>query len=282
MLRAQQKGDAFRKKGMLEKAITAYEMTYSTDPENARNTYNLACAYALTHRVEKAFTYLDRALKKDSTLWVLADNDLRALTSDQRWIAIEKRQLAKQQLKNPDYARLLLRVIMKDQAFDYQLDMAKARYAKTGEVPHWYYPIAAQKKKITTENFKELKKLLKKYGWPRYDQVGKLAADAPLLVINHHPEDSVRVAYLPMVKKACESEQGSCLEYAKIYDRILVNQGKEQWYGMQFRYGSNRQLEPFPVADPSGVDARRKAIGLEPLGVYLKRKINFKWTIPQE
>ena len=39
---------------------------------------------------------------------------------------------------------------------------------------------------------------------------------------------------------------------------------------------------PFPIKDPEYVDQRRKAIGLEPLSIYLKRKINYSWTIPQK
>ena len=72
------------------------------------------------------------------------------------------------------------------------------------------------------------------------------------------------------------------MEYAKINDRILVNTNKLQTYGMQFRYNSKRQLEPFPIKDPEYVDQRRKAIGLEPLQQYLKRKINYDWTVPQK
>ena len=72
------------------------------------------------------------------------------------------------------------------------------------------------------------------------------------------------------------------MEFAKIQDRILVNTGKLQIYGMQFLYNSKRELEPFPIQDPEYVDQKRKAIGLEPLKKYLKRKINYDWTIQQK
>ena len=60
------------------------------------------------------------------------------------------------------------------------------------------------------------------------------------------------------------------MEYAKIQDRILVNQNLPQIYGMQFRYNADRNLEPFPILDPAKVDQRRREIGLEPLKDYLK------------
>jgi hypothetical protein len=286
-LAAQNKGDQHRKEGNLEKAIQAYTATYMSNPTAKNNTYNLACAYALTHQKDSAFHYLSIALQNDDSLWALADNDLLSLTKDTRWKSIEQQQFVKYQKKKapiekPEYAKQLLRLIMKDQALDYQLDMAKRYFMKNGKAPHWYYPIAAMKKEIGSGNFAEMKQLIAKNGWPTYAAVGKLAADGPLLIINHHPEEAVRIQYLPQIKKACLQQQGSCMEYAKIQDRILVNTGKPQRYGMQFRYNKNRTLEPFPVKDPEYVDQRRKAIGLPPLKQYLKRKINYDWSIPQK
>ena len=67
--------------------------------------------------------------------------------------------------------------------------------------------------------------------------------------------------------------EGSCMEFAKIQDRILVNEDKLQIYGMQFRYDSERNLEPFPIKDPEYVDQGRREIGLPPLKDYLKGKL---------
>ncbi|RLD39994.1 MAG: hypothetical protein DRI86_16100 [Bacteroidetes bacterium] len=127
-----------------------------------------------------------------------------------------------------------------------------------------------------------MKKLITEHGWPKYSTVGKLAADAPLLIINHHESDSVRKVYLNQIKQSCIDNEGSCTEYAKIQDRILVGENKAQIYGMQFRYNKIRKLEPFPIIDPEYVDQRRKEIGLESLKVYLKRKINYNWTVNQK
>ncbi|CAM1345086.1 DUF6624 domain-containing protein [Tenacibaculum amylolyticum] len=284
---AQKKGDEYRREGELDKAIDAYKKEFRSSPENSNNTYNLACAYALQYQKDSAFHYLELALKNDTTLWALADNDLLSLSEDKRWSLIENRQLKKYQeqkgkLPKVTYAKELLRLIMKDQALDYQLDMAKLYFMKKAKVPHWYYPIAKMKEEISKGNFIKMEKLLEENGWPTYSTVGKIAADAPLLVINHHKEDEIRKKYLTRIKQACENKEGSCLEYAKIHDRILVNDGKKQLYGMQFRYNENRNLEPFPIASPEYVDKRRKTIGLEPLKQYLKRKINYNWKVEQK
>jgi hypothetical protein len=72
------------------------------------------------------------------------------------------------------------------------------------------------------------------------------------------------------------------MEYAKIQDRILVNENELQIYGMQFQYNADRKLEPFPIKDPEYVDQRRAEIGLEPLKEYLKRKIDFDFIVVQK
>jgi hypothetical protein len=281
------KGGEFRKEGELEAAIEAYKADYYKTPTNWKNTYDLACAYALIFQKDSAYHYLEIALKDDNSLWALADSDLYALTDDKRWSAIEDNQIKRFQednnnLKQPEYAKKLLHLIIKDQAMDYYIDQAKDYFMKNGKAPQWYYPVGAYKKQIAKENYSLMQLLLEEKGWPKYATVGKLAADAPLLVINHHESDSVRIKYLPQIKQSCLEKEGSCMEYAKIQDRILVNTDKLQIYGMQFRYNAERKLEPFPIIDPEYVDQRRTAIGLEPLKDYLKRKIDFDWVIDQK
>ena len=285
---SQSDGDKLRKEGKLEKAIIAYKSDFIKNPTDSKNTYKLATTIALTYSLnDSAFHYLKIALKDDTSLWCLSDNDFISLTDDARWKEIENLQFSKYQskegtLKSPEYAKKLLGLIMKDQALDYQIDMAKAHYMKNGSIPHWYYPISKMKSEITVGNFETMERLFKEYGWPTYSVVGKLAADAPLLIINHHEKEEIRIKYLGKIKNACFEKEGSCMEYAKINDRILVNTDQLQTYGMQFKYDENRKLIPFPIKDPEYVDQRRFEIGLEPIAVYLKRKIKYEWTITQK
>lgn len=288
IIAAQSEGDKLRQEGDLLGAIKAYKEAFVASPGDQKNTYKLASTIALLYQApDSAFHYLNLSLEADSSLWVLADTDMISLKEDQRWEGIEQQQLRKYQqangpLKDPEYARELLSMVGDDQALDYYIDMAKAYFAKEGKVPHWYYPLGKMKSQIGAGNFERLQQLLQEKGWPNYSKVGELAADALLLAINHHESDAVREMFIDRIKAACLAGEGSCMEYAKIQDRILVNKGEPQIYGMQFRYGKDRKLEPFPVENPESVDQRRKAIGLEPLKVYLKRKIDFDWTVEQK
>jgi hypothetical protein len=284
---AQNNGDSLRREGDLEGAIKAYKKELKTNTDDYKNNYNIACIYAIMYQKDSAFQYLNLALKNNNSLWSLADNDLFSLTSDARWETIEKQQLEKYQaekgrIQKPEFAKQLLRLIMKDQSLDYQLDMAKDYFFKNGKAPHWYFPIAQMKKEITKGSFKKMEALIQKNGWPTYSVVGKLAADSPLLIINHHPKEEIRIKYLQQIKDACLENEGSCFEYAKIQDRILVNTEKPQLFGMQFTYDKNRNLIPFPILKPEFVDKRRAKIGLEPLKKYLKRKIKYDFTVRQE
>ena len=281
------KASQLRQEGKLEAAIEAYKNDFYSTPENWKNTYDLACAYALTFQIDSAYHYLFLALKDDNSLWALADSDLFALIDDPRWSEIENDQIkrfkeANNSLKEPEYAKKLLNIILKDQALDYYIHQARTYFMKQGSAPQWYYPVGAFKQQIASDNYNTMQDLIIEYGWPKYSMVGEIAADAPLLVINHHESDSVRKAYLPLIKQSCIEKEGSCMEYAKIQDRILVNEDKLQIYGMQFRYNEKRNLEPFPIVDPEFVDQRRFEIGLEPLKDYLKRKIDYDWTIDQK
>lgn len=281
------KGDHFREGGKLEAAIEAYKSDFSKEPKNWRNTYNLACAYALTFQKDSAYHYLTIALQGDTSLWALADTDLYSLINDSRWAIIEEGQIKRYEekngsLKQVEYTKKLLRLIIKDQALDYYIDQAKTYFRKYGNLPQWYYPLGDYKQKLGKDNYTTMQELIKEYGWPKYSEVGKLAADAPLLVINHHESESVRKMYLEQIKQSCIEKEGSCMEYAKIQDRIMVNENHPQIFGMQFRYNGKRDLEPFPILNPEYVDQRRAAIGLEPLKDYLKRKINYKWTVTQK
>ncbi|MBL4663174.1 MAG: hypothetical protein JKY22_06390 [Flavobacteriaceae bacterium] len=276
-----------RQEGKLEAAIIAYKNDYKTTPTDWKNTYNLACVYALTAQKDSAYHYLDIALKDDTSLWALADSDLYALIDDPRWAEVENRQIERFQkyngkLKESEVAKKWLNIILKDQALDYYIGQAKAHFMKEGSAPQWYYPLGMFKQQIIKDNYERMQQLINDNGWPKYSSVGELAADAPLLVINHHESNEVRKKYIAQIKQSCLEGEGSCMEYAKVQDRILVDENQLQIYGMQFRYNAQRNLEPFPIKDPEYVDQRRKEIGLVPLKDYLKRKINYDWTVEQE
>lgn len=284
---AQKNGDYYKNIGNLDSAMYAYGAAFFQNSTDTENAYELSRTLSLMGMVDTAFYFLEASLLNNNSLMPLADSELYFLSSHPKWKKIQGQQLEKFQkengsIKNPEYALKLISLIQKDQAFNYHQQQAFSFYQENGRGPHWLYPILTIKGQNVQTNFNEVEEMLKKHGWPTYSEVGELAADAPLLIINHMEDQAIQNKYLPQIKEACLTGQGNCMEYAKIQDEILLSQGKPQEYGMQFRMNKNRMREPYPIRDPEKVDQRRLAIGLEPLKTYLKSKIDYDFDVEQK
>ncbi|GGL10845.1 DUF6624 domain-containing protein [Deinococcus radiotolerans] len=60
--------------------------------------------------------------------------------------------------------------------------------------------------------------------------------------------------------------------FAYLTDRVRLGRGESQVYGTQVHYGGvQNRASPIRLDDPTRVDQRRAAVGLEPLADYLKR-----------
>jgi hypothetical protein len=74
------------------------------------------------------------------------------------------------------------------------------------------------------------------------------------------------------MKTEVENGNANASHYGLLTDRIRINTGRKQVYGTQVAYHSKTgQAYPKPLVDSLMVNERRKAIGLEPLELYLNR-----------
>ena len=117
-------------------------------------------------------------------------------------------------------------------------------------------------------------------GWPTASAVTEYAAAGAALIINHSTHE-VRARYFPMLEAAFEKGEAQPLRYAKMCDRLLVEEGKEQRYGTQWHFEGSQKV-PWPIEDPELVDRRRAEIGLGPLRTYLKERFDIDWEVDQE
>lgn len=140
------------------------------------------------------------------------------------------------------------------------------------------FPVLAAEAQNKIENEKRLIELLDKYGWPTATEVTEYAAAGAALIINHSTYE-LRSKYFPMLEDAFKKGEAQALRYAKMRDRLLVEEGKEQLYGTQIKL-ENTKREPFPIQDPQNVDVRRADIGLGPLSPYLKARFDIDWQLP--
>ena len=282
-------GDSLKTNGLLVPALEKYGMAFAQNPSPGIS-YQLAstCALLWTSQMrDTAFYFLNVALQKDSTLTALFDPSYLSLIDDERWEKIEDSQIKKYEakngtLKNRPFARELFRMIIKDQGFMYAGNIERNKYMQNGgyfSTPA-IFPVLAMEEQNHLENEKQLLKLLDKYGWPTASSVSEYAAAGAALIINHTTYE-IRSKYFPMLEEAFRKGEAQPLRYAKMRDRLLVEEGKAQQYGTQWQF-ENRKRVPYPIADPKHVDKRRAEIGLNPLSVYLKERFDIDWDVKQK
>ncbi len=281
--------DSLKRIGLLMPALEKYGRDFITDP-TAETSYKIAstCALLWTSPMrDTAFFFLNHSLRNDSTLKALYDPHFLSLIDDPRWEQIENSQIEKYEstnepIRNEDFARELFRMIIRDQGFMYAGNIERRKYIQNGgyfSAPS-IFPMLAMEERNVAQNTKRLLKLLDKYGWPTASQVTEFAAAGAALIINHTSYE-LRSKYFPLLKKAFEKGEAQPLRFAKMQDRLLVEEGKEQLYGTQIKF-EDLVRTPFPIKDPVNVDERRAKIGLGPLAPYLKARFNIDWDVDQK
>jgi rubrerythrin len=281
--------DSLKNEGLLMPALQKHYAALAQN-SSTETYYEMASIYALLWTAQardSAFVYLNYALKKDLTIKVLYDPSFLSLIEDQRWGEIENSQLRKYEvangtIENKPFAQELFRMIIKDQGFMYVGNIERKKYMQNGgyfSTPA-IFPILAMEEKNHKENNEKILKLLDKNGWPTASNVTEYAAAGAALIINHTTYE-IRSKYFPMLEKAFKEGEAQPLRYAKMRDRLLVEEGKEQLFGTQWKFENSKRL-PHPIEEPEYVDKRRAEIGLDTLSVYLKERFDIEWNIKQK
>lgn len=269
--------DSLREIGQLSAAIEQYSKQYEEDSTNKDNTYNYACALALSEQVGSAFHYLNIALIGDTTARPLNDPDFYFLLEDPRWMDLENEMIKRIKeafftYKYPELAKELWRMKIKDQAFYYHEDLAENKLCKSA--------IWELKRKINEQNLERLEEIIEEYGWPKQSEVGGMAAGTVFLIIQHADLETQK-KYLPIMTEAANNNEAQWSSLAMLIDRINMREGKPQIYGSQIRGSDDGTLEVYEIENPEYVNQRRTEVGLGPIEDYVKIW-NIEWTIEQK
>lgn len=273
----QSPADSLREIGQLNEAIKQYAIQYAENPDDKYNTYNYACALALTQQIDSAFHYLNISLIGDTTARPLNDPDFYFLLKDPRWEALENEMITRIEkafspYKYPDLAKELWRMKIKDQAFYFHSDIADNELDRSA--------IWELKRKLNEENLSRLEEIIKKYGWPKQSEVGGMAASSVFLVIQH-ADLTTQKKYLPIMTEAANNNEAQWSSLALLIDRINMREGKPQIYGSQINGNSDGTFEVYQIENPEYVNQRRAEVGLGPIEDYVKIW-NIEWTIEQK
>jgi len=117
---------------------------------------------------------------------------------------------------------------------------------------------------LHNKNAEELQQLIEKFGFPFEQIVGKKAANAAWLIIQHSIS---KPEFMRYCKAKMEENKVDCnkIHLAYLIDRIAFFEGKQQLFGTQFDWNENNKLVPIEYDTINLVNQRRKSIGLNTL-----------------
>ncbi|UPL50188.1 DUF6624 domain-containing protein [Hymenobacter sublimis] len=131
---------------------------------------------------------------------------------------------------------------------------------------------------VEKENFARhqplLEKMVRQYGYPGFRQVGEKSSNNFWLLVQHadaYPTFQRQV--LKLMRREVKRKNANPENYAYLTDRVALNAGQLSEYGTQVTFegtGSTIRAIARPLRDPSHVNKRRAALGLEPLETYLE------------
>jgi len=117
---------------------------------------------------------------------------------------------------------------------------------------------------VDIQNTEQMKQLIATIGWPSISKVGAEGSENAWLLVQHADLDVEFQSLCLNLMKDVPLYDIDPTNIAYLEDRVCVNTGAEQVYGTQFRQVDGRHV-PLPIRDIDQVDARRAAMGMDPL-----------------
>ena len=125
----------------------------------------------------------------------------------------------------------------------------------------------AMVKPLDDDNTAWLKRHLPADGWFRISRDGVQATQAAFLIVQHSGDQAWMKQVLARMEPLAKRGEVRGGDYALLYDRTALAEGRPQRYGSQVGCVAGR-VDFSPIEDPAGVEARRKAVGLDTLAEY--------------
>ncbi|HEV2724313.1 MAG TPA: DUF6624 domain-containing protein [Thermoleophilaceae bacterium] len=123
--------------------------------------------------------------------------------------------------------------------------------------------------RVDVANTARLCEIISQHGWPGRSLVGDEGAHHAWLIAQHADRqlDFQREA-LALLADAVGRGDAAQRDLAYLTDRVRMNEGREQVFGTQIAEVKDGNGVPWPVEDPTNLDARRAAVGLPPFEEY--------------
>lgn len=184
--------------------------------------------------------------------------------------------------KSPQYNRLLDSLHMEYLRANGKLGMVLDCY--TGSAPYadsMTLHIPALSDAAAYQHHKALyqaiRPMLEKSGWPKSSKLGSTSANLAFGLIYRGADHNTLQEYLPKLKKLCENGEADWVNYAMLFDRCELLEGRRQQFGTQYEYTASGDIDVLPWSgDKDTINARRAAIGLPELPLFLQEIMFFE------
>lgn len=135
----------------------------------------------------------------------------------------------------------------------------RAELEKAGLLNDGYNPTM---RAVHESNAQLLEAFIAHYGWPYPSKYGKKIHRAAWFIAIHaiSRPHILRMA-LQLLKDALDAGEAVATEYAKLFDRIALYEGRQQYYGTQF-WPTTTGWSAYNLYEPEHVDERRKQLGM--------------------
>lgn len=119
------------------------------------------------------------------------------------------------------------------------------------------------------ENNVRLCHILKEFGWPTSEEVGREGVDAMIYLVRNSRQPDLQADLFPVIIASVKRGDAEKGEVADLVDRMRVDAGRKQLFGTQVKVITGF-LVLAPIESEAQVDDRRKQFGLPPLADHLR------------
>ena len=168
-------------------------------------------------------------------------------------------------VRAPELRAEIGRMVAADQAVQQQINERAQAGQPVGPAD------IARRDSVFGANLARMRIILAKYGWPGRRLVGEEGSHGAWLLLQHADRDTaLQRTALELLARAVNSGDASGRDLAYLTDRVRLAEGRLQVYGTQLDYDSRGCASPKPSENPEQLDARRAAVGLEPVAAYIQ------------
>jgi hypothetical protein len=148
-------------------------------------------------------------------------------------------------------------------------ERVRGELAAAGTLSEGYHPAMEA---VHRRNAARLRTIIADHGWPGLSLVGADGAEAAWRIVQHAiGEPTFLRSCLSLLRAAAARGEAAAWQAAMLEDRIRMFEGRPQRYATQLEPDATGRLRPYRTEDMAGVDARRAAVGLQPLSEHLAR-----------